>query len=91
MPILLGSPIGEFVERICWAWDSSPLECGQVGLRCAGGIDSDQPAAPASEELKIAGGFDDDHFGVGDVQAEMRVKNRMIDREAAVVEQRDAD
>lgn len=67
------------------AGEGLPLEGREVGLRGAWRIDADQVMPPALEELKIAGGLEDHHLCVGDVQSQVGIKHGMIDRETTAL------
>ena len=83
--------MGQFVEGIHGTWNAFPGEGFEVGLGHAGGIHTNEVFAPGCEILEIAGGFEDDHFGVGDVEAKVGVHNGIVDGLDAVFGEYDFD
>ena len=82
------------VDRVEWegrARNTLPVECRQVRLGCAWRINSNQPAAPWSKELEVAGRLDHYHLGVGHVEPQVRIQDWVIDREAAMVQEGQAN
>ena len=82
------------VDRVEWknrARNVLPVECRQVRLGCAWRIDSNQPAAPWAKELEVACRLNDYRLCVGHVEPQVRIQDWVIDREAAMVQEGQAN